>query len=100
MEKEFASFIQLENQIEKIVDLANKLKEENKQLREENEYLQIQNQSVTEKNSPGNGKGDQSKASDVHSSGLLKPQADIIRTRIKNALVQLDQLRQLVMDET
>ena len=99
MEKEFASFIELENQVERIIDLAAKLKEENQRIREENQYLQKKYQSLPGESNPDDGGYDGRKDPNSQEAGLSPENADVIRNRITHALSQLEQLRQKVMSE-
>jgi len=93
MEKELASFIHFESQIDKIIDLVTKLKEENEQLRKDNDYLQIQNQSLESLRTEHQDMG-----AAARSAGLSRPQAEDIRRRVKQALLQLNQLKTIVLN--
>jgi len=98
MEKEFASFIELENRVETIVDLVNKLKEDNQKLIEENEQLQNKYQTLAGNLSSGNKITKEAAGSQEIFKGLSEGKVETISKHVKNALIQLDQLRQIVMN--
>jgi len=99
MEKEFDGFIQLENQVEKMIDLVAKLKEDNRKLQEENELLQNKVQFINSDISPQSAISDDNIDSSNIKEKALEENEQIIRTRIKNALLQLDQLHQYVIND-
>ena len=98
MEKELENYINLENQIEKIADLATKLKEENKQLKRQNEQLMIQSQSAERSHNQEADTNSGNSFDELMREGLSGTKSEIVRSRVKSALLKLDQLRQAVME--
>ncbi len=98
MEKEFASFIELESRIENILDLVNKLKEENQKLKEENNRLQNKYQTLSG-NLSSNIKFDEVNDSENGDAKISIEHSETISKHVKSALAQLGQLRQIVMND-
>lgn len=92
MDKKLAFFFQLEDQVDKIINLILKLKEENEQLRSDNDNLKKRNSEKLISN-------ENQLTTDMLNNEMREPLAEDIQKRVKNALMQLDQLKNIINNE-
>lgn len=90
----------LEKQIDKLADLAVKLKEENKQLLLKNEELSNQIKSINGKSTENGSRNQESTANAKAISDISKANNEDVRRRIQSALVSLNHLRKAVTEAT
>lgn len=88
----------LEKQIDKLADLAVKLKEENKQLLLKNKELSNQIKSINGKSTENGSRNQESTANAKAIAGISKANNEDVRRRIQSALVKLNHLRKAVME--
>lgn len=88
----------LEKQIDKLADLAVKLKEENKQLLLKNEELSNQLKPINGKSTENGSRNQESTANAKAISDISKANNEDVRRRIQSALVKLNHLRKAVME--
>lgn len=88
----------LEKQIDKLADLAVKLKEENKQLLLKNKELSNQIKSINGKSTENGSRNQESTANAKAISGISSANNEDVRRRIQSALMKLNHLRKAVME--